>query len=280
MKFKKSELLEIIDSNGDLIGKNDVPTSGADLETQASNTTDYNAKIGTQPFRYDMLGRFGFTLMPFMEGKENQAQLELLKDLSELMHTQWIDCLRYYYKNPNKLKPDYRKSSEGEHSEECQKADMEAARKVIKVVEKHFENAFKEPETIDEDFSVKSPLTFKSKKNDQFYITFKFDDKGRLSGVDNKWDVAFPDWWGLEVPETDVINFFSKKYPELYLDKNSINEAVVAEDKVVEKKTEDEIANRSKDNDISDKSLEKIAGLINKLDQKDIDKLKNLLETK
>jgi hypothetical protein len=206
MKFKKSELLEIIDSNGDLIGKNDVPSTGADLETAASNTTDYNAKIGTQPFRYDMLGRFGFTLMPFMEGKENQAQLELLKDLSELMHERFVDVLGHYYRNPNKLKPDYRKISEGQHSEECQKFDNEWARKVIKVVEKHFENAFKEPDTLDE--------------------------------------------------------------------------GAVVEDRVIEKRSEDEIASKSKDKEIGDKKLEKIADLIDKLDKEAKDKLKKLLEAK
>jgi hypothetical protein len=206
MKFKKNELLEIIDSNGDLIGKNDVPSTGADLETAANNTTDYNAKIGTQPYRYDMLGRFGFTLMPFMEGKENQGQTEFLKDLSELMHDKSMEIIRYYYKNPNKLKSDYRKASEGEHSEECKKADMESAKKIVKVVEKHFENAFKEPETIDE--------------------------------------------------------------------------GKIIEDKVIDKKTEDEMSNRSKDKEMQEKRLEKIADLIDRLDKEAKDKLKNLLEAR
>lgn len=211
MNFKKNELMEIIDSNGDLIGKNDVPTNGSDLETGANGTTDYNAKVGTQPFRYDMLGRFGFTLMPFMEGKENQGQLELLNDLSELMHDRFKDIIEHYYRNPNKLKSDYRKLSEGQHSEECKKFDNEWARKIIKVVEKHFENAFKEPETLDE---------------------------------------------------------------------ATVAEDKVVEDKLVDKKTEDEMSNRSADKDVQDKKLEKIAGLINKLDQKDIDRIKNLLERK
>ena len=83
MEFKKKDLTEIIGSDGNLIGNNAIPTTGADLESQANNTTDYNAKVGVQPFRYDMLGRFGFTLMPFLEGKESQEQLELLKDLDE-----------------------------------------------------------------------------------------------------------------------------------------------------------------------------------------------------
>lgn len=206
MKFKKSELLEIIDSNGDLIGKNDVPATGSDLESAANNTTDVNAKIGTQPFRYDMLGRFGFTLMPFMEGKENQSQRDLLKDLADLMHEIYVDIIRFYYKNPNKLKSDYRKLSEENHSSDCEKADNEWARKAIKVVEKHFENAFKKSETLDE--------------------------------------------------------------------------ATLLEDKMIVKKNEGEMGKKSEDNEITNKKLEKIADLIDRLDKESKDKLKKLLENK
>jgi hypothetical protein len=280
MKFKKKELMEIIDSNGDLIGKNDIPTSGADLETQANGTTDINAKKGQQPFRYDMLGRFGFTMMPFMEGKESQEQLELIKDLTELMHQRFVDIIGHYYRNPNKLKPDYRKESEGEGSKEHEKYDKEYAMKIMKVVQKHFEDAFDEPKAIDEEVSIKKPLTFKTKNNDQFYITFKFDGEGRLSAVDNKWDVGFPDWWGLDVSQNEIIHYFRNKYPEYYVANNSVNEAKVVEDKIVDKRGEDEISNKSEDKEVTDKKLEKIAGLINKLDKKDIDKLKNLLEAK
>ena len=216
MKIKKIQLFEIIDSNGELIGKNDVPSTGADLESGANNTTDYNSKIGQQPFRYDMLGRFGFTLLPFFEGKEDQGQKELLKDLAQLMHDKRMDVLKYYYKNPQLLKPDYRKEAAGEpHSEQCEKEDIEWARKVIKAVEPHFEKAFKEP-----------------------------------------------------IDETGAIN------------EDKIVEDNVAEDKLVDKRGEDEISQKAEDNDIKDKKLEKIAGLISKLDQQDKDKLANLLERK
>lgn len=206
MKLKKKDLLEIIDTNGNLIGNNSIPNVDANADTQANNTTDYNAKIGTQPFRYDMLGRFGFTLMPFMEGvEENQGQKELLDDLIELMHERFVDIIGHYYRNPNQLKPDYRKESEGQISEEAKKYDSEYARRIIKVVQKHFENAFDEPEQIDE--------------------------------------------------------------------------AKVVEDKMVDRK-ENEISSKTEDGEVREKKLEKIAGLINKLEKKDIDKLINLLERK
>jgi hypothetical protein len=284
MKLTKRELNEIIDSNGELIGKNDIPTTGSDLETQASNTTDYNAKVGMQPFRYDMLGRFGFTLLPFFEGKENQGQIELLNDLAHLAYKRYMEILEYYYKNPNKLKSDFRIMSEKNFDtqpDDKKEQNFKCAKNMIKTVEKHFENAFKTPENLDEGVvETKMPLTFKSKKNDLFYITFKFDDKGRLAGVDNKWDVRFPDWWGLNVNHPTIIDFFRRVHPDYYVaETNSINEINVVEDKLVDKKSEDEMSKRGEDKEVKEKQVEKIAGLINKkFDKKDIDKLINLLE--
>lgn len=205
MNITKKDLYEIIDSNGELIGVDDIPTTGADLESQANNTTDYNAKIGTQPFRYDMLGRFGFSMMPFMEGKEDQSENELLSELGELMYDRYVEILKFYYKNPNKLKSDYRKISDGD-SNVNKEVNSEYANKIMKIVVKHFENAFKQPEQIDE--------------------------------------------------------------------------ANVVEDKMIVGKKEDEISKKGNDNDVTEKRLEKIAGLINKLDKGDINKLKNLLEIK
>jgi len=209
MKLTKKDLLEIIDSNGELIGKNDIPAVDANADTQANNTTDYNQKIGTQPFRYSMLGRFGFTLMPFMEGKENQEQQELLNDLAHLAYERYMEILEYYYRNPNKLKSDFRQMSEKDFNtqpEDKKNKNFECAKKMATIVQKHFENAFKEPETLD---------------------------------------------------ETKVV-----------------------EDKVVDKKTEDEMSNKEDDKEVQEKKLEKIAGLINKLDKEAKDKLKNLLEAK
>ena len=280
MRFKKNELLEIIDGNGDLIGNNDVPTVDANADSQASNTTDYNAKVGTQPFRYDMLGRFGFTLMPFMEGKEEQADT-FFSELTGLMHSRFVDITDYYIKHPNLLKPDNRKAKEETvgHNEECEKRDIKWAKEIMKLVDKHFGK--KTEKQIDEGISIKKPITFKSNKNELFYITFKFDDNGRLSGVDNKWDISFPDWWGLDVPENMIIDYFRKKYPDFYLVDDTINESLfVDEDKMMDKKSEDEISKKVVDTDIKDKKLQKVAGLINKLDKKDIDKLINLLERK
>jgi len=206
MKIKKKDLHEIIDSNGDLIGKNDVPTTGSDLESQANGTTDMNVGKSTQPFRYDMLGRFGFTMMPFMEGKGVQEQSDFIRELISLMHGHYAEILEYYYRNPNKLKSDYRKSTEEAHGhdDECEKRDIKWAKEVVEKVQDELQDIFEEPETLDE--------------------------------------------------------------------------AKVVEDKMVDKKAEDEITTKSDDKEVREKKLEAIAGLISKLEKQDKDKLKNLLE--
>ena len=56
-------------------------------------------------------------------------------------------------------------------------------------------------------------------------------------------------------------------------------EGKMIEDKILDKK-EDKMSTKSEDGEIKEKKLEKIAGLINKLEKKDIDKLINLLERK
>jgi len=210
MEIKKKELDEIISGNGELIGTDDIPTHGADLESAANNTSDYNQKIGTQPFRYDMLGRFGFTLMPFMEGDDKgEGQAELENELVDLMNERFIDLLTYYYRNPNAVKLDYRKySRDKEVSQEEMKHSVEWADKVLKVVEKHFEKSLK---NLDEQFQ------------------------------------------------------------------ENIAEGKVVEDRMV-KKVEDEIASKSDDREVTEKKLKKIAGLINKLELQDKNKLINLLE--
>jgi hypothetical protein len=196
-----------------LIGNENIPDVDANADTQANNTTDYNSKVGQQPFRYDMLGRFGFSMLPFMEGKEkNEGQAELENELIDLINDKYINVLSKYYKNPNLIKSDFRKySKDKEVSEDIMKSSVELADKILKIVEKHFD---KEIKNLDEQF------------------------------------------------------------------KENIAEAKVVEDKMVDKKSENEISTKTEDNGVREKKIEKIAGLINKLEKKDINKLINLLEIK
>lgn len=203
MRFTKNKINEIINSNDELIGSDAIPKNGSDLESQSNGTTDMNVSKSAQPFRYDMLGRFGFTLLPFFEGKENQEQTEMLNDLINLMYDRYKEILEFYYRNPNKLKSDFRKLSSGE-SDPKKEVNVEYAKMIIKIVEKHFENAFK----------------------------------------------------------------------------TNIDESEVHEDKVVSNKTENELSKKTEDSDVKTKRIEKIAGLISKLNKSDVDKLINLLERK
>lgn len=209
MKIKY--LNEIVDGNDDLIGADDIPTNGSDLESQANNTTDYNAKVGQQPFRYDMLGRFGFTLLPFMEGEEkNDGQAKLFNDLVDLMNDRYLDILKHYFKNPQKIKPDYRKHvTDDEIADETMRHSVEWVEKVVKVIDKHFKESL---QNLDEQF------------------------------------------------------------------KENLAEAKFFEDKMVNKKT-DEFTKKKEDGEVQDAKLEKIAGLINKLDADKKKIIKNLLET-
>lgn len=99
-------IVEIVDDNGELIGLNTTPESGSDLETVASKTTDQNMGIGHQPYRYDMMARFGFLGMPFYEGVEGED--ETLNEIDNKIYEFVLESMKGYYKNPNKLKTDYR----------------------------------------------------------------------------------------------------------------------------------------------------------------------------
>ena len=83
------------------------------------------------------------------------------------MYDKYMETLEYYYRNPNKLKSDFRMHTEynfNTQPEERKKIDFDWAKKVIKIIEPHFESAFNEPENIDENLlENKQLLTFKSK---------------------------------------------------------------------------------------------------------------------
>jgi hypothetical protein len=217
MEYTIKQLNEIIDSNGELIGADNVPKSGPDLETGANNTTDYNQKVSAQPYRYDMMGRFGFTLMPFYEEVTNKNDgnndSPILNAIAKIYHEKCIKILEYYYKHPNLLKSDYRKKSEEtfeNDSEECKKNDINFAIEIMKEIEPIYEKAYDDPD--------------------------------------------------------------KKK-------KENVTESKIVEDKMYDKRGEDEISTKTESDEIKDKKLVKIAGLISKLPKKDVDKIATLLET-
>jgi len=208
--MKKKDITEIINNDGELIGSDDIPQNGSNLSTQANNTSDYNAQIGHQPFRYDMLGRFGFTLLPFFEGVEKGPN-DLLDDLARYMYDTYMSTLEHYYRNPEKLKSDFRKKSELDfETDESNEIDYQQAEEVLNIVKPHFEKSLK---TLDENL------------------------------------------------------------------KEGIDEGSFIEGKLLDKEEKKEFSEKTKGKDVMNKQISKIAGLINKLDNPEKNKLLNLLET-
>lgn len=155
-QYKMGAIREIIDSDENLIGNDDTPTHGSNIETMANRTSDYNQGVGHQPFRYDMLGRFGFGLMPFFEGEENQQQTKLFSDMVNIFDDYYVELLKKYIKNPNKLKSDYRRKI-GEDEDIQKNENGEYAKKGMMLYQKYFEESFDETKLIDES-SVKEEI--------------------------------------------------------------------------------------------------------------------------
>lgn len=109
--LNKQKLYEIVDTHSDLIGADAMPHTGPNIETAANGTTDDIIKIATQPFSYDMMGRFGFTMMPFYESVGDEDKLGLVNKIGKFLYDNELDIIKYYHKNPNKLQPDFRKKS-------------------------------------------------------------------------------------------------------------------------------------------------------------------------
>ena len=77
MNITKNKIQEIIDDNDNLIGSNSAPSVSPNKETEASKTTDYNAKVHGQNFKNDFLGRFGF----YFYEAEGQLPPAIIADL-------------------------------------------------------------------------------------------------------------------------------------------------------------------------------------------------------
>lgn len=202
MIITKKKIEEIIDSNGDIIGVNDAPENGANLETNASNTTDYNAQVHGQNFRNDFLGRFGFY---FYEGEEENPN-KIVDDIARVMYERFKEVLNYYHENPDELDNDFQEHSEVDFDslpEGNKKIDYEWAKKLVEILEPY------------------------------------------LSNVEES---------------------------------NALNEDTVVEDKIVEKKTDNEISKEKPTKDVLDKKIASIADKLNKLKKDDLNKLINLLE--
>jgi hypothetical protein len=141
--MKKQKIEELIDSDGNLIGKDDYPQTGPNRETDAKHTTDYNARVHGQNYKNDFLGRFGFYFYEADEKKEP----EVVEDLARLMYDKFIEVLNYYHENPDKLEADFELHKENNFDsqpEEKQKVDYKWAWKVMETIKPHIEKTVDE----------------------------------------------------------------------------------------------------------------------------------------
>lgn len=196
MKYTKKQIDEVVDANGELIGDDDMVTHGGDLESAANNTTDYNSKISHQPYRYDMLGRFGFTLLPFFESEDKEKDNDnLTNEIEDLSYDHFIEVLEYYYKNPQKIKSDYRKETQGKQTDTCKKFVKKWTNDLSKIVKETLNEALSNlnenlKENINENSFVEGKMVEKGKDKE---VVDKTKDKGitdknleKIAGLLNK----------------------------------------------------------------------------------------------
>jgi hypothetical protein len=81
--MKKKDIKEVLDSDQNLIGSDDIPSNNPN-EITAMGTTDHNSAIHGQHFAHDFLGRFGFYMYNEGEdGDDTSSTDELLNDIAQ-----------------------------------------------------------------------------------------------------------------------------------------------------------------------------------------------------
>jgi len=173
--MRKKDINEIIDGDDNLIGTDTTPATGANKETMANNTTDYNAKVHGQNFKNDFLGRFGFF------GFESEEDISDIKEkIVKMMYGKYLQSLDYYHSNPDKLKSDYEQHLSGgeiDFSSNMNDVDHEWADAIMKVVQPHMkdqidEGQVAEDKIVDKDKNKKKS-SLKKEKDDDHELNYK-----------------------------------------------------------------------------------------------------------
>jgi hypothetical protein len=173
--MRKKDINEIIDGDDNLIGTETTPPTGANKETMANNTTDYNAKVHGQNFKNDFLGRFGFF------GFESEEDIKDVKEkIAKMMYGKYLQSLDYYHSNPDKLKSDYELHLSGgniDFSGNMKDVDHEWADAIMKVVKPHMkdqidEGQVSEEKILDKDRKKKKDA-LKKEKDDDHELNYK-----------------------------------------------------------------------------------------------------------
>ena len=153
----KKYISEIIDDTNNLIGKSDVPSNGSNKESEASHTTDYNAKVHGQNFKNDFLGRFGFY---FYESEGDNKNVE--DTLAKIMYEKYKETLKHYHENPEKIHSDFELHQSCDFDsqpEDSREHDYEWAGDILKALEPHMKKDINEGKVVEDKLTDKKKDT-------------------------------------------------------------------------------------------------------------------------
>lgn len=140
--MKKGKIQEMLDSDNNLIGSDDMPQNNPN-QIKADGTTDHNAAIGHQHYTNDFLGRFGFY---FYESEDSEGG-NLLTEIAKLKYAELQNFIKQLGKNPKEY-GELRKLIEKpfeELSEEESKYSYDFANEVLQILKKNSKPATSEP---------------------------------------------------------------------------------------------------------------------------------------
>lgn len=152
-ELKKKNILEIIDDDDNLIGKNDIPQAGSNKESDASHTTDYNVMAHGQNFKNDFLGRFGFY---FYESEGDNKMV--LDDLARKMYEKFKETLNHYHKNPDNMEKDYELHSKCDFDtqpEDKRAHDYRWAEEILDILKPHMKKDLNEAKVVEDKIADK-----------------------------------------------------------------------------------------------------------------------------
>lgn len=192
MKHIKTKLDEILDADGNLMGKNPIaPDNSPNNITKSNKITDYNIIVGRQQFDDDFLGRFGFHFYENTNINENN----LMDILAEIEFEQYKRFLKFFIDNFSKenlkIWKNLAEKDFDELTKEEKKSDYYNAGIVVSKLKEYIKS--KKDETITEEEIVNK----KSDKDmvDKFFHSIdKKDDKEiLLKNVKEKIDKILKD---------------------------------------------------------------------------------------
>jgi hypothetical protein len=238
----KQDILEIIDDTNNLMGDKDTPPTGSNKETEAGRTTDYNAKVHGQNFKNDFLGRFGFYFYE-SEGAEKPEIVEELEFVvGEAKTKEVLATIKPFVEEALDSMGGIVTEGKTVNNKKVEDTLAKIMYEKYKETLKHYHE---NPEKLESDYKLHQKCNFDTQP------------KGSREH-DYEW-------------AKDILKTLK---PHM---KGEISEAKVVEDKLTDKRTDNDIV-KKKERGLA--KMEKVADLLAKLPKNDLDKLMNLLEVK